>query len=170
MNTEQNVLDNRVFTSSQLVAKPIEEVFAFFSDPANLEAITPRSLSFRILRRSTEKMRSGTEFTYRLRLYGIPLIWRSLICDWNPGKSFVDVQLQGPYAKWHHTHTFTPTAEGTLVHDKVIYRLPMGRLGAWLGGRFVKSDIKKIFRHRHDCVEELLGGSSSDSSSSAEQR
>ena len=38
------------------------------------------------------------------------------------------------------------------------------------GGRFVESDIKKIFRHRHDRVEELLGDSSSGLSSSAEQR
>jgi ligand-binding SRPBCC domain-containing protein len=149
---------DKIFKTAQIVRAPVETVFAFFSDPSNLETITPPSLRFRILRRSTDEMRSGTEFTYRLKLYGIPLTWRSLICDWNPGRSFVDVQLQGPYAKWHHTHTFTPVNQGTLVRDRVIYRLPLGRFGEWIAGRFVESDVKRIFRHRHQRVEQLLGG------------
>ena len=157
MKEQPEVPGDSTFTATQVVRKPIEEVFAFFSDPAKLEAITPASLSFRILHRTTDEIASGTELTYRLRLYGIPLTWRSLICDWNPRRSFVDVQLQGPYAKWHHTHTFTPIDQGTLVRDRVVYRLPLGRLGAWLGGRFVESDIKKIFRHRHERVQQLLG-------------
>jgi ligand-binding SRPBCC domain-containing protein len=147
---------DRLFTAEQLVRRPVNEVFAFFSDPSNLEAITPAWLSFRIIGQTTDEIRSGTEFTYRLKLYGIPLTWRSLITDWEPQRLFVDLQLQGPYAKWHHTHTFTSMNEGTLVRDRVIYRLPLGRFGQWVGGKIVESDVKRIFRHRQRRVKQLL--------------
>lgn len=149
---------DKIFSATQLVRNPVEEVFEFFSDPTNLEEITPPWLRFRIVGRSTDEMRSGTEFTYQLKFHGIPLTWRSLITDWQPGRCFVDVQLQGPYAKWHHTHTFTATDEGTLVQDRVVYRLPMGRFGSWIAGRFVEADVQRIFQHRQVRVQELLDG------------
>jgi len=38
----------------------------------------------------------------------------------------------------------------------VLYRLPLGRLGRWLGGRFVASDVKQIFAYRAAKTVELL--------------
>ena len=73
-----------------------------------------------------------------------------------PNERFVDVQLKGPYAKWHHTHSFHDHDEGTLIRDSVLYRLPMGRLGHWVAGRFVVADVKKIFAYRKDKTDELL--------------
>ncbi len=69
---------------------------------------------------------------------------------------FVDVQLNGPYAKWHHTHSFHDRGSATLIRDRVVYRLPFGRLGHWVAGRFVAQDVRKIFDHRSARTAELL--------------
>lgn len=157
MYTTPLAANERVFECEQLVPRPRREVFAFFGDPGNLEAITPPWLNFKIVHQSTAEIRTGTEFVYRLRVHGLPLKWHSLITAWEPGKRFIDVQLRGPYAMWHHEHTFEEVDGGTLIRDRVIYRLPLGQLGWRVGGRFVESDIRRIFEHRARRTSELLG-------------
>jgi hypothetical protein len=38
----------------------------------------------------------------------------------------------------------------------VVYRLPLGRLGAWVGGSYVAKDIARIFLFRGDRLYDLL--------------
>ncbi|MFM7735372.1 MAG: TIGR01777 family oxidoreductase [Alphaproteobacteria bacterium] len=141
----------------QWIPRPLDEVFEFFSEARNLEKITPDFLSFRVLDVSPESMGAGTRIRYRLSLHGVPVWWTTLIESWNPGKRFVDVQESGPYALWHHTHEFEPVAGGTLVRDRVRYRLPVGALGEIVAGGFVRSDVERIFDERHRRAEELFG-------------
>jgi ligand-binding SRPBCC domain-containing protein len=148
--------NDRIFETEQFVPRPRSEVFAFFSDARNLEAITPPWLEFRILEQTTPGIAEGTELTYRLRLHGIPLKWRTLIAAWEPEARFVDVQLRGPYAKWRHTHTFEEAPGGTLIRDHVVYRLPLGALGRVVAGRLVDHDVERVFRFRRERTAELL--------------
>ncbi len=150
---------DRLFQAFQWVAQPRKSVFAFFSDVKNLEALTPPFLGFNVLRKSTEQIHSGTEIDYKLKIHGVPVKWRSKICDWNPEIQFRDVQLRGPYNKWDHTHTFEDLAEGTLLADKVIYRLPLAGLGGNLAASIILNDIKRIFKFRKQKIRELFGGS-----------
>jgi len=149
-------MQDRLFTTEQFVPVARDEVFAFFSDPRNLEAITPPWLRFRIVGRSTPEVEQGTVLTYRLRVRGLPVTWRSRIEEWRPNERFVDVQLAGPYARWRHTHSFTERDCGTLIRDHVAYRLPLGFLGHWFAGRFVAADVKRIFEYRAVKTAELL--------------
>jgi len=149
-------MHDRAFTTEQLVPVPRDAVFAFFSEPRNLEVITPPWLRFRIVGRSTLTLEEGTELTYRLCIHGLPMTWRSRIDEWRPNERFVDVQLKGPYARWHHTHSFHDRGPATLIRDRVLYRLPLGGLGHWVGGRFVAADVKKIFEYRATRTVELL--------------
>lgn len=155
-------VEDVVFTAEQVVPAPRDAVFSFFSDPFNLEAITPPWLRFRVVERTTDEIREGTELTYRLRLRGLPMTWRSRIEEWRANERFVDVQLRGPYAKWRHTHTFADHGDGeTLISDRVEYRLPLGRLGGLVAGRLVAADVRKIFRYRAERTAELIARGSS---------
>ena len=160
METMSRHQGDQVFTASQTLALPREDVFAFFANPANLEKITPPWLSFRMAEEESHAIEEGSEFTYDLRVRGLPMRWRSLIAEWVPGHRFVDVQLQGPYAKWHHLHTFEDAEGGsaTRVIDSVVYRLPLGSMGQLLSGRFVRSDLRRIFNHRSACTSRILEG------------
>ena len=55
------------------LAAPLEYVFAFFADAANLELLTPAWLHFRILSPLPLAMSVGTRIDYRLRLRGMPI-------------------------------------------------------------------------------------------------
>jgi len=91
------------FSSGIWLARPIKEVFAFFSDAANLDSITPPWLSFRTVTRHPIKMHAGAVIDYRLRVRGFPIRWRSEITEWEPPYHFVDEQIRGPYRLWIHT-------------------------------------------------------------------
>jgi len=149
---------NQQFVAEQFIPLPRDEVFALFATPRNLEAITPPWLGFRIVHESAPQPGPGVEYTYRLLLRGLPLRWESRITDWVPGQRFVDVQLRGPYACWHHTHEFADAPGGTWIRDRVAYRLPFGWLGRVLAGRFVAADVRRIFEYRKARTEELLLG------------
>ena len=98
---------------------------------------------------------AGTRIDYRLSLFGLPFNWRSLISHWEPPHTFVDEQVQGLYALWHHTHTFSETDEGTLINDRVLYRLPLWPLGE-IALPVVKLQLKRIFGYRQQAIRSLL--------------
>ena len=140
-----------------MVAAGIEDTFAFFSNAANLDAITPPSLGFRILTPLPIVMREGALIEYRLRLMGLPIHWLTRIDEWEPGRSFTDTQLRGPYALWVHHHRFSPDPKGTRVRDRVVYALPAPSLTAPVHAVFVRPMIEKIFAYRREVIARVLG-------------
>ena len=156
MNITRLTSNTQRLETAQFINLPRRHVFAFFSDPRNLEAITPPWLSFRIKGRSSEAIGQGTELTYSLRVHGLPMTWVSRITEWEPDRQFVDVQQKGPYAYWHHRHIFEEVDGGTLIRDQVDFQIPFGKMGRWILGRMVESDIREIFSYRSDLTERLL--------------
>ncbi len=134
------------------VPRPIDEVFAFFANAANLEVLTPPWLHFHILNPDIV-IREGVRIDYRLRIHGVPMRWQSEISSWNPPSSFVDEQRQGPYRRWVHTHTFDAERGGTRVGDHVEFEMAF----EWLVGGFVRRDVQKIFAFRQQMLTRRFG-------------
>jgi ligand-binding SRPBCC domain-containing protein len=141
------------FEAEQWLPRPLEEVFAFFADPRNLEAITPPWLRFEIRTRGTVEMHQGAFIDYRLRLHGVPLTWQSEISVWDPPHEFVDIQVSGPYRLWRHQHLFEEEGGCTLVHDRVEYAVPGGRL---VQKFLVAPDVERIFEFRRRKLEQIF--------------
>lgn len=129
---------------------PPDELFPFFADAGNLDALTPPWLHFHIVTPPPIAMREGALIDYRLRVHGIPLRWRTRINAWQPPHRFVDEQIRGPYRQWVHEHTFEPRDGGTLARDRVCYAVPFD----WLTHRWlVRPDIENIFLFRAEALQ-----------------
>ena len=141
------------YQGEQTLPRPLEEVFPFFSNPRNLQTITPPWLDFEILSGEDLTMRVGLLIDYRLRVHGIPFKWQTEITAWDPPHRFVDEQRRGPYRLWIHEHTFEARGEETLVRDRVEYGVP----GGWIVQRlFVGRDVERIFAFRMKMLDELF--------------
>jgi ligand-binding SRPBCC domain-containing protein len=138
----------------QTVSGSIEEVFAFFSDPSHMDAITPSWLRFRVLGDSRPSIEAGTTIDYRLWVHDLPLRWKSRIVAWNPPFEFVEEQVKGPYNYWRHHHSFEETEEGVVVRDRIEYSVHDGTL---IHGLFACRDLDRIFDQRRGRIASLLG-------------
>lgn len=143
----------------QNIPVSIDKAWDFFSSPANLQAITPANLGFKIIsKHHGEKMYAGQVIEYKVSpLLGIPLYWMTEITHVEYKKYFVDEQRYGPYSMWHHQHHFKVIEGGVEMTDIVHYKLPLWFLGDMANGLFVKKQLQQIFDYRFKKVEELFG-------------
>jgi ligand-binding SRPBCC domain-containing protein len=147
----------RVLSREQLLEVGLERAFGFFSRAENLEAITPPWLRFEIVTPTPIEMRAGTRIRYRLRLRGVPVSWLTEIEEWDPPRAFVDRQLKGPYALWHHTHSFEAVDDRrTRMLDVVRYGHRLGPLGSVAEHLIVRRDLERIFDYRRDAIAALI--------------
>jgi len=153
---QHNIKGEEQLLKYQWINYPPKEVFEFFTDEKNLEKITPSHLKFKVQKKSTEKIKKGTFIDYKLSLHGIPLRWKSEISSFEYNQHFVDKQVKGPYSKWNHYHGFIPLKKGTLIVDKITYKVPMGLFGLLFMGRFVRNDLNKIFNFRKKIINQLF--------------
>lgn len=145
-----------VFRSTMAVSARPEVCWEFFSDPRNLAEITPAHLDFRVLGELPAAIYPGLMIEYRVRpLFGLPMTWLTEITHVDPLRRFVDEQRVGPYAIWHHEHTFTPLEGGrTEIRDVVHYVLPLGWLGNLAHPFLVAPALREIFAFREKVVRE----------------
>ncbi len=141
----------------------IEPVFAFFSDIANLDRLTPPWVHFETVTPQPIVLAAGKIVEHRLRIHGVPIGWKSEITVWQPPSQFVDEQRRGPYKVWVHRHDFVTENGGTWIRDHVDYR-PRGWICEPLVNRwFVEPDLRRIFTYRHEKIRAVLApGSAND--------
>ena len=146
-----------ILRAEQLVPRPLNEVFNFFSSAENLKELTPAWVHIRILSVAPQPIQQGTLIRYALRWRIFPIRWTTEIVEWNPPHSFVDVQLKGPYKLWRHEHKFIAEGEQTRIKDEVHYALPFGFLGRIAHHFKVRKDVETIFQYRKEAVAKKFG-------------
>lgn len=149
------------FKTIQKIPIAIDTAWDFFSNPANLQAITPASLNFRIISlHHGEKMYPGQIIEYKVSpIPGIPVYWMTEITQVDDKRFFIDEQRFGPYSLWHHQHHFREIEGGVEMTDIVHYKIPFWFLGDLANSLFVKKQLKSIFGYRYKRIEELFGKS-----------
>ena len=142
----------------QTIPAPLEKVWQFFSNPANLKDITPGNLGFKVISsHHGEKIYAGQIIEYKVSpVLGIPLYWMTEITYMEEGKYFVDEQRFGPYSLWHHQHHFKAIDGGVEMTDIVHYKVPFGILGDIAQRLFVKQQLKTIFDFRFQKTESFF--------------
>ena len=142
----------------QFVPTNMETCLDFFSQPKNLQTITPPYMGFKILHGTAERMYPGQIIEYKVSpVLNIPMQWVTEIKHVIQHELFVDNQMIGPYKLWHHKHFFEVKENGILMTDIVHYALPFGILGRIAHALFVKKQLEGIFIYREKKVKELFG-------------
>ncbi len=135
--------------SEQLLPISLDEAWQYFSNPLNLEELTPKGIGFKILTCSDDTMTEGQIISYKIKV--IPIIWLSWVTEITHMKSkqyFIDDQRHGPYKIWHHRHSFEEVEGGVLMKDLIHYALPFGIFGNVAHALFVRKKLEQIFEYR----------------------
>lgn len=137
-----------------LLKTNIEIAWNYFSNPKNLNEITPSFLRFKILSKVIGKMYEGQIIIYKISpLPGLRQTWVTEIKSVEEKKYFIDEQRFGPYKFWHHKHFFEEKEGGVLMTDLVHYALPFGFIGRIAHSLFVKQILNYIFSFRRKFLE-----------------
>jgi ligand-binding SRPBCC domain-containing protein len=148
----------RVIRQTQRLPVSMAEAWNFFSDPQNLERITPAEMKFRVLTPDPPSIYPGQMIHYRIRLMpGISFEWLTEITHVRENTLFVDEQRSGPYAIWHHEHHFRAIEGGVEMTDIVHYKLPFGILGSIAYPFFVAPKLRRIFAYRKQILTQKFG-------------
>ena len=145
-----------IFESKLVIDKPIYEVFEFFCKAENLQKLTPPTLNFKILSELPIEMKKGSRINYRIKLYGVPVIWKTEITKWDPPFEFEDTQLKGPYKLWKHRHIFKDLGDKTEMTDIVEYNPKGFPFNTILDKLIVKKEIEKIFNYRTEKINQYF--------------
>src|SRR5271157_1231222 len=166
------------FEAEQWIAAPLPRVFAFFADPRNLPRIMPHKQGAELVKLNLVPPRFpadqipvdsgrmagiGTEIVFKFR--AIPHLpmhekWLARITGFSLNEYFTDVQQQGPFRRWEHTHSFgTKTIngqEGTLIRDVVEYEVGFGVIGRMLEKLLFQRMLRTTFEYRKQVVERVF--------------
>jgi len=148
------------FSIVQKIPIPVDQAWAFFSQPGNLQLITPANFQFRILTKLKDRpIYTGQIIQYTVRpLFNIPLRWTTLITRVDENELFIDEQQRGPFSYWQHQHFFRPIEKGTEMRDVLQYKIPGWFAGDLINAVLIKRDIKKLFDYRFQKIEERFLG------------
>jgi ligand-binding SRPBCC domain-containing protein len=150
----------KIYTLHKTQRLPIslDSAWEFLSNPKNLKVITPDYMSFNMVSTIDRPLYTGQIIQYIVTpLLGIKTQWVSEITHIEEKKYFVDEQMYGPYALWHHKHFVKEIQGGVELEDIIDYKVPLGLLGQLVHPFLVKPKLEEIFKYRQEKLLELFG-------------
>jgi len=128
---------------------PRPEVFDWFERKGSFRRLMPPwEVAEEV--RADETLEDGAQRIFRFPMGPIKMTWVAEHLGYQPPEKFEDIMKKGPFRSWHHVHRFIEKDGGTVVHDEVDYKLPMGILGRIFGSRNVRNRLNRMFRAREN--------------------
>jgi ligand-binding SRPBCC domain-containing protein len=165
------------FHTEQWLPYPVEQVFAFFSNPANLPLLMRAWQQARIdsttivpppappspSAHATQAAGSGSRVVLSFR--ALPLMpfrmkWLAEIVDFKWNERFCDRQISGPFKYWNHCHYIQPQTRdgvhGTLIADDLEYEWSDNVFGILTHRFFLRGQIRRTFAYRQKRVASIF--------------
>ncbi len=138
-----------VFEKRIRVPVGADALYAWHARPGAFLRLGPPWERVRLLSH-TGGLADGAVVRVRVRAGPFSMVWTMRHEGHVAGRRFVDVMERGPFPHWRHEHRFepVPAGESELV-DRLEITLPGGRLGAALGGGFLRRRLGRLFTYRH---------------------
>ena len=146
-------VDCTVFTFSCNLPFSTQQVYDWHARPGAIFRLVP---PFEPVQVSTEApaIANGSRAVLKLGYGPFKITWTAEHFDVQPGRSFGDRQISGPFAFWEHHHEFSPREDGgCTLTDKIKYKLPLHFITGRVLASSVKSQLTRMFRYRHNITE-----------------
>lgn len=149
-------MSHTTFVKRSRINVPAEEVFRWHTRPGALERLIPPWTTVEVLER-TGGVEDGSRVVMRMPVGPTRVRWVAEHRDYVDGAQFRDVQIEGPFSFWEHTHRVDADgARACYLEDRVEYELPYGAAGSLLGGGFVHDMLERMFTYRHRLTSQDL--------------
>ena len=154
-HTAKTAMRRECFSRLGEFEAPADLVFAWHAQPGAFQRLCPPWESVDVV--EAQGIEAGARTTLVTRAGPIVQRWVAEHRRGPTSLSFVDVQVEGPFAEWEHLHQVQPLGEQTCtLEDRVRYRLPLGPPGRWFGGGYVRARLARMFEYRHRILAQDL--------------
>ncbi len=138
-----------VFEKRTRIPAPAAKVYAWHESPDAFEKLIPPGEPVKIADRG-QGIRDGSRVVLEVGPFPFRRKWVAEHRDCIAGRQFRDVQVQGPFKSWEHTHLVMPDgSRASVLVDHVEYELPFGVIGDKLLAGIVRRKIESMFEYRH---------------------
>ncbi|WP_028981429.1 SRPBCC family protein [Sporocytophaga myxococcoides] len=96
--------------------------------------------------------------TWKARHFGLWLQLTSKVTEYNAPNFFVDEMVSGPFKSFRHEHIFEIKEGHTIMTDRFEFQSPLGFLGKFVNGLFLKSYMEKLLTERNLVIKESAEG------------
>jgi ligand-binding SRPBCC domain-containing protein len=144
------------FRRSIDIQAPVEAVFAFHMDPANLARVAPPGSQTEVLSSTDVPLRRGSHVVIRTAPMGVSVTVEAEIVAIEENRMFEDRQVRGPFRSWRHRHLFDPIPGGTRLTDEVEVEPPGGLPGRLLAQGLILRQLDAAFAYRQEETRRLL--------------
>lgn len=132
---------------SSIAVSP-RELFDFHRDPRNLARISPPLPRLSLISPAKET-EAGDEQRLRLSVGPFSVQWLALITRFEPPTLLEDTQLRGPFRAWRHRHEVAAGPSGSVLTDRIQFRLFAGPAAPFLDWLIVAPALRFLLWWRH---------------------
>jgi uncharacterized protein (TIGR01777 family) len=128
---------------------PAAAAFAWHARPGAFERLAPPWQTVRVVER-TGGITDGSRLVMAMRMGPLTRRWVAHHTGYVEGREFTDVQAEGPFAAWRHTHRVLPDGpDASVLEDEIDYALPAAPISELLAGGAVDRMLDRLFAFRH---------------------
>jgi len=133
-----------------------EWAFEYLSAPGNLTAVTQPELQLEV-EEAPQRLEQGSRIHFSVGVMGVRVKSIHEIVSFESPQSFVEEQIEGPFASWRHEHIFRADQEGRIsVIDLIDYERPSGMVGMIMTEDRIRQQLDEGFAYRQDVLNNLL--------------
>jgi ligand-binding SRPBCC domain-containing protein len=143
------------YTATIEIARPLAEVFAFFSSPRNLAMLAPPELNLELLS-APAILECGATLVWKGRRWGISQRIVQRVTAYDIEKQIVMEQTEGPLRRWIHAHQFGAFPAGTQLLETIDFEPPTGLLGRLVTADAILKDLSRLYEYRKTRLEETF--------------
>ncbi len=144
------------YTTTLEIARPVADMFAFFTRPRNLVQFTPPDWNLELVS-APEILALSSRLTWQGRRWGVSQKVIQEVSAFDADKLIVVEQKQGPLKLWVQTHHFEVSIAGTRIIEKIDYDPPGGMLGFMITANAIRKELDNVSAFREKILQEMFG-------------